>query len=322
MLKNSFHYKKMFWQKLLVLSFFFTNISYAKISDFAEHTLGRFSIQDNYTSLAELKKSLPKEMMQSEVVIAYDFTASNQITGGGTFSGRNLHHQFSDNRHNPYETVSAILGGVLNLMDDDGRFQVLAFGDEKSVQSKERVSEIKDAQGEDPFGVEGLLTSYKKYTKNAVQAGPTSFYGPIKFAAKQAYKRKKHTVLIILTDGALSAGQCEEETLRAIEKSCKTPLSIVVIGVGDGTGKNIGEFPELEILDDLLDPKINNRLPYKNYLNKISFDNVQFVNATKFFESSQKETDRQKLMRQFTLHCLQEVVEQRQEMIERKMITS
>lgn len=311
----------------LGLCFFLGLQVQAKISDFAASSAAKFSIQDHYKSLRELKKSLPQEMMQSQVIVAYDLTGSNRQTGAGSFGNRNLHHQFSDQRHNPYETVSAILGGVLNLMDDDGRFEVLAFGDKKSVSSRDGVTHIYDEKGEDPCGIEELLKAYRTYTSKAQLWGPTSFAGPINFAANQARNKRKHTVLVIMTDGAIDVGKCEEDTLQAVVDASSTPLSIIIIGVGDGTvydesgrSDDVGKFPQLEILDDLLDPAINTREPYKRYAQKLNFDNVQFVNATQFFQQHESESDRTKISRNFTLRCLQEVVDQRQEMVDAKLI--
>jgi hypothetical protein len=78
-------------------------------------------------------------------------------------------------------------------------------------------------------------------------SGPTRFSPVIKKATDiaKSYEctqdKQKYTVLLIITDGRIDD---MEETKKAIIKASESPLSILIVGVG-----NIENFDEMEELD-------------------------------------------------------------------------
>eukprot|EP00961_Rhodomonas_salina_P210706 2845067-Rhodomonas_salina.2 len=95
-------------------------------------------------------------------------------------------------------------------------------------------------------------------------AGPTNFAPVIHKTIETVKEERAYHILVIIADGQISHC-CEEETKRAIVEASKYPISIVVIGVGDGPWGQMEEF------DD--------ELPQRR------FDNFQFVPFNKTVNS-------------------------------------
>ncbi|KAF8411304.1 hypothetical protein HHK36_003851 [Tetracentron sinense] len=132
-------------------------------------------------------------------------------------------------------------------------------------------------------GFEEVLACYKQIVPNLRLSGPTS-YGPIIDAAVDIVERSagQYHVLVIIADGQVTrsinteVGELssqEEQTINSIVNASLYPLSIVLVGVGDGPWEDIRNF----------DDKIPARV----------FDNFQFVNfndiMSKDVTPSQKE---------------------------------
>jgi len=102
-------------------------------------------------------------------------------------------------------------------------------------------------------------------------SGPTSF-APLINKALDHVKLNNYMfhVLLILADGQVDA-ECKDETVRAIVKASEHPLSIVVVGMGDGP------WGEMRKFDDALPQR--------------RFDNFQFVQFDKIQEKMGKEDD-------------------------------
>ena len=94
-----------------------------------------------------------------------------------------------------------------------------------------------------------MLSEYRKaLQRGIVLSGPTSFAPVIRKAVDlvKASGNELH-VLLIIADGQVSeALDCKRETINAIVEASHVPLSIVVVGVGDGP------FDQMETFDDQL----------------------------------------------------------------------
>ena len=88
-----------------------------------------------------------------------------------------------------------------------------------------------------PQGVEDMLKRYRQLNARGVTlSGPTSFAPVIRESIDivNASGGQFH-ILLIIADGQVSdALDCKRETVRAIIEASDVPLSIVVVGVGDG----------------------------------------------------------------------------------------
>ncbi|XP_052765341.1 uncharacterized protein LOC128206732 isoform X2 [Mya arenaria] len=182
-----------------------------------------------------------------------DYTLSNMRQGAKTFHGLSL-HDITKETYNPYQEVICILGETLASFDDDGMIPVYGFGDR----------EVKD-KGVFPLKPEGecdgfadVLSVYKKITPTVKLEGPTNFAPVIDEAIRIVKEKKQYHVLVIIADGQVTN---EKDTIRTITKASEFPLSIVVIGVGDGPWDTMQDF------DD--------KLPARQ------FDNFQFVDFHK-----------------------------------------
>jgi len=104
-------------------------------------------------------------------------------------------------------------------------------------------------------GFQDALRCYNIVTPLVQLSGPTSFTPIIHKAIEIVKKDYSYHILVIIADGQVTD---EEETAKAIIECSKYPISIILIGVGDGPWKAMEEF------DD--------GLPQRQ------FDNFQFVN--------------------------------------------
>ena len=71
----------------------------------------------------------------SNLIVAMDFTKSNQWTGKRTFGGRSLHYLDPEvpDAKNPYIQATEVIGRVLASFDDDNLIPVFGFGDSTTL---------------------------------------------------------------------------------------------------------------------------------------------------------------------------------------------
>ena len=100
-----------------------------------------------------------------------------------------------------------------------------------------------------------MLESYNDMVKRVSLSGPTSFGPVIRRAMKHVVESgNMYHILLIIADGQM---EDEDSTVEAIVEASLLPLSIILVGVGDGPWEMMTEF------DD--------KLPARR------FDNFQFV---------------------------------------------
>ncbi|KAM7471240.1 hypothetical protein LguiA_009423 [Lonicera macranthoides] len=248
-------------------------------------------IDDNYESLAEVSEALAQAGLESSnLIIGIDFTKSNEWTGARSFQGRSLHHIGVD--QNPYEDAISIIGRTLASFEEDNLIPCFGFGD-VSTHDKHVFSFYPGEKYCEGF--EEVLRRYRELVPGLCLSGPTSFAPVIEMATTIVEQSGGlYHVLLLIADGQVTRSaerdkisQQEKKTVEAIVKASKYPLSIVLVGVGDGPWDMMKEF------DD--------NIPAR------AFDNFQFVNFT---EIMSKKVDRSRKEADFALAALMEIPSQ------------
>ncbi|KAG7984046.1 hypothetical protein I3843_04G137500 [Carya illinoinensis] len=262
-------------------------------------------IDDNYNSLEQVTEALSRAGLESSnLIVGIDFTKSNEWTGKRSFNRRSLHH--IGDEQNPYEQAISIIGKTLSTFDEDNLIPCFGFGD-ASTHDQEVFSFYSDEKFCDGF--EEVLSRYRELVPHLRLAGPTSFAPVIEMAitiVEQSHGQ--YHVLLIIADGQVTRSvdtergrlsPQEKKTVDAIVKASDYPLSIVLVGVGDGPWDMMREF------DD--------NIPAR------SFDNFQFVNFT---EIMSKNMDRSRKEAEFSLSALMEIPSQYKATLELHLLGS
>ncbi|KAL8200765.1 hypothetical protein R6Q57_012104 [Mikania cordata] len=260
-------------------------------------------IADAYTSLEQVTADLARAGLESSnLIVGIDFTKSNEWTGSRSFHRKSLHHIGDD--LNPYEQAISIVGKTLAAFDEDNLIPCYGFGDASTHDQN-----VFSFYPEDRFcnGFEDVLSRYREIVPRLILSGPTSF-APVIEQAMTIVEQSggQYHVLLIIADGQVTRsvdterGQLspqEQKTVDAIVEASKLPLSIVLVGVGDGPWDMMKEF----------DDNIPDR----------DFDNFQFVNFTEIMSKNvptiRKETE-------FALSALMEIPSQYKATIELNLL--
>ncbi|KAK3083626.1 hypothetical protein FSP39_000474 [Pinctada imbricata] len=219
----------------------------------AENSRPFSSIDDHFHSFAEVSEACKRAGLERcGLIIGVDFTASNEWQGRKSFSGNCLHKVIHGKIYNPYQKVISIIGQTLAPFDDDNLIPSFGFGDTRSMGEKV-FPFISD--GSPCNGFMEVLDCYSRVASKVSLSGPTNFAPLIRKAVEIVETSHQYHILIIIADGQVNE---EDDTISSIVEASKHPLSIVVVGVGDGPWDLMEEF------DD--------------HLPKREFDNFQFVN--------------------------------------------
>ncbi|XVF43866.1 hypothetical protein PTKIN_Ptkin02bG0074700 [Pterospermum kingtungense] len=256
-------------------------------------------IADNYQTLDQVTAALAQAGLESSnLIVGIDFTKSNEWTGARSFNHRSLHH--IGNGQNPYEQAISIIGQSLSAFDEDNLIPCYGFGD-ASTHDQDVFSFFPDERFCNGF--EEVLSRYREIVPHLRLAGPTSFAPIIEMAMTIVEQSGgQYHVLLIIADGQVTRsvdtehGQLspqEQKTIDAIVRASEYPLSIVLVGVGDGPWDMMREF------DD--------NIPAR------AFDNFQFVNFT---EIMSKITNPARKQAEFALSALMEIPAQYKATIE------
>mmetsp|Transcript_21947 Transcript_21947/g.62509 ORF Transcript_21947/g.62509 Transcript_21947/m.62509 type:complete len:561 (-) Transcript_21947:108-1790(-) len=176
------------------------------------------------------------------VVVAIDFTGSN---GDPRIPG-NLHYM-GDGKNDYEKAISAIVP-ILEKYDSDKKVPCLGFGAKYDGEVR-HAFQIGDSEELD--GTRGVLEAYRSvFRSQLIMSGPTVFVEVMQTAAARAQSRleaaqaqgkQSYTILLILTDGAVSDVAATKACLEEINE---TPLSVVIVGVGSA------DFSSMQFLDD------------------------------------------------------------------------
>ena len=191
--------------------------------------------------------------------------------------------------YNPYQKVINIIGKTLQPFTDLNTIYGYGFGDRETQDRS--VFNITLEAGEGEGGAcrdfKDLLEKYNETVRRVVLSGPTSFAPIIRRAMRHVVESNNiFHILVIIADGQM---EDEAATVSAIVEASKLPLSIVLVGVGDGPWEVMEQF----------DDHIRGR----------EFDNFQFVDFHSIREARNPEAA-------FALAALMEVPLQYQAMVD------
>jgi len=176
--------------------------------------------------------------------VAIDFTGSN---GDPRLEGT-LHYIHRDGSYNDYEKAIKAVGDILLKYDSDKLVPVFGFG----AKFDGVVNHCFQCGPEEEVQeVEGIINAYRQtFASGLILSSPTVFTDVIQNSAARAMNaqgqafqegKQKYTVLLILTDGAVSD---VEATARCIDTVDSAPLSIVIVGIGNA------DFGAMQFIDD------------------------------------------------------------------------
>ncbi|KAL5014388.1 hypothetical protein ScPMuIL_008658 [Solemya velum] len=235
------------------------------------------AIADKFSSLEDVSDAIQKAGLENcSLIFGVDFTASNMHQGVKTYGGRSL-HQLDPHEPNPYQKVICILGETLQKFDRSGRIPAFGFGDATTTDTS-----VFPFTG-DAFcnGFHGVMNTYTDIVRSVVLSGPTSFAPIIHKAIDIVKFKRSYHILVIVADGQVTD---ERATMNAIVEASRWPLSIIMVGVGDGPW---------EVMEDFDD-----RIPARK------FDNFQFVDFHRIMSTARNP------QAAFALQALMEIPDQ------------
>ena len=210
--------------------------------------------------------------MELNVVIAIDFTGSN----GDPRQTGTLH--YLGGGRNDYQKAIASIVHVLAEYDYDQKFPVLGFGAKYGGVVRHC---FQCGPTEEVHGVSGVLNAYQQvFSSGLIMSGPTDFREVIQTAAARASSSMEeakrngtqaYTILLILTDGAVSDPQGTAQCLKQVSDS---PLSIVIVGVGQA------DFSSMKFLDDFGNQPGQRDIVQFVEFNKHSHNSTQLTSET------------------------------------------
>jgi E3 ubiquitin-protein ligase RGLG len=232
------------------------------------------AIPNRYESMSELTKALHDAGLEKcNLLVAIDFTKSNLWQGEKTFGGLSLHHVPKDTyelvegemdivehkdtsqaMQNPYQRILGIVQKPLNEFDEDKRIPTCIFGYARP-NGAPYVLDIYDSEGFDKakgcHGMEGVLQAYEQAVQKHSLSGGTMFSPVLHWAKKKVEESKnEYHILIILGDGNIEDMSETQAKLAELSRTC--PLSVIFVGVGDGSDPQYptNKWVRMQKLDD------------------------------------------------------------------------
>ncbi len=182
-------------------------------------------------------------------ILGIDFTKSNEWTGKRSFGSRCLHDvSFSTN---PYREAVRVIGRSLEVFDDDKLIPTYGFGTAEAGADKL----VSFMPGDQPCHTfQQVEQRYLQLAPQMHMAGPTTFAPIIRKAIEiTAASGGQYHILVIVADGQVTRpsstapgqlSQFEQDTANAIVEASNYPLSIVMVGVGDGPWDTMQQFDD------------------------------------------------------------------------------
>lgn len=175
-----------------------------------------------------------KSGVKLNMITAIDFTNSNNS------------HRIIPNKMNEYQECILSVGSIFSKFLFDSKFPVLGFGCEVigNNQFGQCFPLTFDLDNKCVNSLDEIISAYKDCS-NKIKRSKESKFSPVIYegrniANSQSANSRIYSVLVILTEGNI----CDmKDTINAISEASKSPLSIVIIGIGSGN------FNKISILD-------------------------------------------------------------------------
>ena len=221
--------------------------------------------------------------MNIKLTIGIDFTGSN-----GHYLDEISYHYIKSGVNN-YEKAISSCGNIVAHYDYDQLFPVFGFGfivndENENMNFYGKYTNFNypincNRNNPNIYLIDGVLKEYRKFLPKINLTGPTNF-APIindlnidvKTALREG-KIMKYNILMILTDGQIDD---MIETKDALVEASFLPISVIIIGIGDG------DFRNMDILDADTNPLYDRRG------RKADRDLVQFVPFNKYKNNPQE----------------------------------
>lgn len=183
---------------------------------------------------------------------------------------------------NPYLRTLSLIARTLGQYNQTQNIPCYGFGD---VSTKADSVFSFRPENTPSHNLDELLFLYRNVASHVQLDGPASFGPLIRQAMRCVYENEmQFTVLLIISNGQISHC-CLEDTVSAIVEASSFPISIIMIGVGDGP------WDTMNLFDD--------KLPQRKW------DNFQFVELNKHFIRRDLSMKQQETA--FALNALMEV---------------
>ncbi|ESN93558.1 hypothetical protein HELRODRAFT_151316, partial [Helobdella robusta] len=190
------------------------------------------SIIERFSSFEEVTNACRTAGLdRCNLILGIDYSASNEWQGRKTFGQGCLHKTSGNKVYNPYQKVIWVLGQTLAPFDEDGRIPSFGFAD---YETRNKTIFSLTKSGLPCQGFSEVLDCYNQVVEFVYYGGPTSFVPIIDKAMKIVINSdNNYHILIVITDGQLPEEEFSK-TQKTLVKASQLPLSIIVIGVGDG----------------------------------------------------------------------------------------
>ena len=211
------------------------------------------------------------------LTIGIDFSNSNN----NSYNNGKL-HSIQGNRLNYYERAITACAHIVGYYDFDQLFPVFGFGAiiNNSYMNMNKPSmcfSLNFNNNPDIYTIDNVLKAYR----DCINLNKITFSGPSFFAPliREVIKRinkddiLEYHILMILTNGVINDLQ---QTIDVLVEASLLPLSVIIVGIGDG------DFKNMEILDG------DEVLLTSSTKKKRIRDIVQFVPFSKYQNDSEK----------------------------------
>lgn len=188
--------------------------------------------------------------------IGVDFTSSN----GYPHLATSLHYIHPNKSIlNPYQEVIKNVGDILLDYDDDKMVPVYGFGANLSYPSLKTSGVCHSfpctgvKASDEVAGLDGIFEVYEYAHKHISLNGPTYFAPLFKEIVEKAKSRfsenpDNYSFFLIITDGEIHD---MVDTVGVLVEACSTPLSVVIVGVGNESFENMRKLDEGNCIDRL-----------------------------------------------------------------------